>query len=122
MFWEILAIADSNILTLQAFTDLHLKPSPIHGSLKDIFTETFKELVKDVAAVTYAVGGIVSEKIKNTVIIMLYNEKQIYIWISIDLVMKIRRQKDSYALKTSWGAIFIKPKIGKIIFPGTLVA
>lgn len=58
---------------------MHPKPSPIHGSLKDIFTETFKELVKDVAAVTYAVGGIVSEKIKNTVIIMLYNEKQIYI-------------------------------------------
>jgi len=46
---------------LQAFTDLHPKPSPIQGSLKDIFTETFKELVKDVEAVTYAVGGIVSE-------------------------------------------------------------
>jgi hypothetical protein len=48
---------------LQAFTDLQPKPSPIQGSVKDIFTETFKELVKDVEAVTYAVGGIVSEKI-----------------------------------------------------------
>jgi len=63
---------------LQAFTDLHPKPSPIQGSLKDIFTETFKELVKDVEAVTYAVGGIVSEKIENTVIRVVYNEKQIY--------------------------------------------
>ena len=63
---------------MQAFTDLHPKPSPIQGSLKDIFTETFKELVKDVEAVTYAVGGIVSEKIENTVIRVVYNEKQIY--------------------------------------------
>ena len=53
------------MLTLQAFTDLHPKPSPIHGSVKDIFTETFEELVKVVEAVTYAVGGIVSEKVKN---------------------------------------------------------
>jgi hypothetical protein len=57
---------------LHAFTDLHPKPSPIQGSLKDIFTDTFKELVKIVEAVTYAVGGIVSEK-RNTVIRIVYN-------------------------------------------------
>lgn len=67
------------ILTLQAFTDLHPKPSPVQGSLNDIFTETFKELVNDVEALTYAVGGIVSEKKIDTVIRMVYNEKQIYI-------------------------------------------
>lgn len=45
---------------LQEFTDLHLKPSPIQGSVEDIFTETFEELVKVVETVTYVVGGIVS--------------------------------------------------------------
>jgi len=41
---------------------LHPKPPPpIQGSVKDMFTDTFKELVKDVEAVTYAVGGVVSE-------------------------------------------------------------
>ena len=51
-----------HILTLQAFTDLHPRPSPIQGSLKVISTETFEALVKDVEAVTYAVGGTVSGK------------------------------------------------------------
>jgi hypothetical protein len=60
---------------LHAFTDLHPKPSPIQGSLKDIFTDTFKELVKVVEAVTYAVGGIVSGK-GNTVIRIVYNERK----------------------------------------------
>lgn len=46
---------------LQAFTDLHPKPSPIQGSMEDIFTETFEELVKVVETVTYDVGGIVSK-------------------------------------------------------------
>lgn len=47
---------------MHAFTDLHPKPPPpIQGSVKDMFTDTFKELVKDVEAVTYAVGGVVSE-------------------------------------------------------------
>jgi hypothetical protein len=59
---------------LHAFTDLHPKPSPIQGSLKDIFTDTFKELVKVVEAVTYAVGGIVSGK-RKTVIRMVYSER-----------------------------------------------
>jgi hypothetical protein len=54
---------------------LHPKPSPIQGSLKDIFTDTFKELVKVVEAVTYAVGGIVSGK-RNTVIRIVYNERK----------------------------------------------
>lgn len=67
---------------MQAFTDLHPKPSPIHGSVKDIFMETFEELVKVVEAVTYAVGGIVSEKIRSAFIRMAYNEKQIYMRIS----------------------------------------
>lgn len=57
-----------HLLTLQAFTDLHPKPPPpIQGSVKDMFTDTFKELVKDAEAVTSAVGGVVSEKY-NTVI------------------------------------------------------
>ena len=66
---------------MQAFTDLHPKPPPpIQGSLNDIFTETFKELVKDVEAVTYAVGGIVSEKEKEEKLLLdcYFYEKQIY--------------------------------------------
>lgn len=52
-----------DILTLQVFGEEHWKPpSPLHGSLKDIFTGTFDAFVKDVDAVTYAVGGIVSAK------------------------------------------------------------
>lgn len=52
-----------HLLTLQAFAEKHLKPpSPIQGSLNDIFTEKFKAFVKGLGAVIYAVGGTVSAK------------------------------------------------------------
>lgn len=54
-------ISGCHILTLQAFVDEHPKPPPpLHGSLNEIFTGTLRVFVNDVAAVTYAVGGIVS--------------------------------------------------------------
>lgn len=48
---------------MQAFTEEHPKlPPTVQGSLKEIFTEKFRAFVNDVDAVTYAVGGTVSEK------------------------------------------------------------
>lgn len=38
-------------------------PPPVQGSLKEIFTDTSRAFVKDVEAVTYAVGRIVSAKL-----------------------------------------------------------
>lgn len=50
-------------LTLQAFTEEHPKPPlPLHGSVKEISTETFRAFVNDDDAVIYAVGGTVSAK------------------------------------------------------------
>lgn len=49
---------------MQAFTEEHLKPPPIQGSVKEIFTETFSSLVNDDDAVIYAVGGTVSAKMR----------------------------------------------------------
>ena len=55
----------SLLLTLQAFTDVHTNPPPpVQGSLKDIFIETFRAFVKVVEAEIYAVGGIVSAKLR----------------------------------------------------------
>lgn len=49
---------------MQAFTEEHSKPPPpVQGSLKDIFTETFRAFVKGVKAVIFAVGGTVSAKL-----------------------------------------------------------
>lgn len=45
-------ILASHILTLQEFVEEHPKPPWVqHGSLKDMFTETFEAFVKDVGAV-----------------------------------------------------------------------
>lgn len=56
-----------HLLTLQVFVDKHPKPPPpLQGSLKEIFTETFKAFVKDLEAVTVAVGGIVSAEMHIT--------------------------------------------------------
>lgn len=59
----------SHLLTLQAFVDEHLKPppSPIQGSLKFIFTEILRAFVEGFKAVIYAVGGIVSAKLRHNV-------------------------------------------------------
>ena len=46
------------------FTDEHPKPPPLlQDSLKEIFTDTFVAVVKDLDAVTDAVGGTVSAEI-----------------------------------------------------------
>ena len=58
----------SHLLTLQSFTDEHTKlpppVGPVQSSLKDIFIETFRALVKSVEAVIFAVGGTVSAKLR----------------------------------------------------------
>lgn len=60
-------ILSLNQLTLQVFVDKHPKPPPpLQDSLKEIFTETFKAFVKDLEAVTVAVGGIVSAEMHIT--------------------------------------------------------
>ena len=56
----------SHLLTLH-FTDEHTKPLPVQGSLKDIFIETFRAFVKGVEAEIYAVGGIVSAKLRHII-------------------------------------------------------
>lgn len=52
----------SCLLTLQSFKEHLNPPPPVQGSLKIICTGTFDEFVKEVAAVTYAVGEIVSAR------------------------------------------------------------
>lgn len=53
-----------HLLTLQALMDKQLKPPPpVHGSVKEIFTEILKSFVKEFETLTFAVGGTVSAKI-----------------------------------------------------------
>lgn len=52
------------LLTLQAFTEEHPNLPPlVHGSVKEMLTDTFSALVKDLSAVISAVGGTVSAHI-----------------------------------------------------------
>lgn len=53
---------------MQAFAEEQLKPPPpVQGSLKVISTETFRAFVKGVKAVTFAVGGTVSAKLRYSI-------------------------------------------------------
>lgn len=94
------------------FTDEHPKPPPpLQGLLKEIFTDTFEALVKDLEAVTDAVGGTVSAeraKIKlefqnnvhriyhnNYCNKLLFTERWHYVDLEITLIIekKINTQK-----------------------------